>query len=63
MILDVCYGIATVKHVHGTGMAKAVYGVNRLEPLFGERLFEILFADPVKAGTLVFVCTADQQTR
>ena len=63
MILDICDGVAAIKHVYRTGVAKAVYGTNIPEALFGKCLFEIFSADSVNAvACQCFTALADEET-
>ena len=63
MILDICDGVATIKHVYRTRVAKAVYGIDVFEALFGKCLFKILSADSVDAvACQCFTALADEET-
>ena len=62
-ILDICNEVATIKHVHSTGVSKTVYGVNSLEAFFGKGLFEIFFADSINAmACQFFTVLIDKET-
>ena len=51
MVLNICDGMAAVKHIYCTAVTKAMDRIDVFEAFGRKGLLEILFADPVDAMT------------
>jgi len=55
VVLDICYGMAAVKHPYGSAVTKTMDGIDILETFRRKGLFEILPANAVYAMASEFL--------